>query len=303
MKTSLILTIKNEGKNIKEFLESVKKQTQKPDEIVIVDSNSTDDTKDIIKKYLKDLKIKLIVKEIDTGNGRNLAIENAKYDIILVSDGGCILDKKWVEEISKPFENVDYFEKVDVVGGVFEPISKNLFEICQGLIVCKPIENIKEDKFLPSSRSLAFRKDVWKKVKYSTHKVGGEDTKFILDLKDYGFNIKITKKAIVYWRMRSPLKNFIKQFYLYAIGDVKMGNINRMKTNKLFVLGFPVFLFSGLLLFYSYYKGWEIYMKTNKLKGFYYGFILSFFKRTAYALGVWREWIKPYKGGYTNENF
>ncbi len=314
MKVSLIFTVYNEEKNIKELLDSVFSQTKVPDEIVILDSLSKDNTIKIIKSF-KDKRIKLIEKKADIGTARNIAINKAKNEIILVTDGGCILDKSWVDEISKPFTD----KSVDVVGGVFKPVGKNFFEKCQGVVVCKPIEKIDESKFLPSSRSFAFRKKVWRKIGgYPKHEIGGEDTKFVLDIVKKRYNLKITKKAIVYWRMRSPLKYFIRQYYLYAAGDARMGNILRMRTTLLFVLLLPVYLLaifsllllkpifslilSAPLLLYLAYSGLAVAIKVKNPLGFFYGVELTFFKRFAYIAGIWREWLSDHSRGYKNEN-
>lgn len=53
MKVSVILTTKNEEKHIGNCLKSVKKQAYPRDEIeiIVVDNNSTDKTKEIAKRY------------------------------------------------------------------------------------------------------------------------------------------------------------------------------------------------------------------------------------------------------------
>ena len=48
---SIIITTKNEEKNIKNILESLKQQTYKSVEIIVVDNNSTDKTKEIARQY------------------------------------------------------------------------------------------------------------------------------------------------------------------------------------------------------------------------------------------------------------
>ena len=178
MKTSLIMTVYNEEKTIKEQINSILNQTKIPDEIVILDGLSKDNTAKIIGSF-KNRRIKLLEKKADIGTARNICIKKAKNEIILVTDGGCLLDKNWVYEISKPFED----KNIDAVGGIFSPISKNFFEKCQGVIVCKSAEEIDEKKFIPSSRSFAFRKNVWKNAGgYPKHEIGGEDTRFVLNI-------------------------------------------------------------------------------------------------------------------------
>ena len=313
-KVTLIMMVKNEGKNIGALLESIFKQTKLPEEIIVINNNSNDDTVKIISSF-KDKRVRIIDYSGDLGSGRNLAITEAKHNIIACTDGGCILDPRWLEEITSPF--VD--SKVDVVGGVFKPLYKNFFEQCEGAIVCKKIEDINEKTFLPSSRSFAFRKEAWKSVGgYPKHNIGGEDTLYVLRLKEKGCNVLINKRALVYWRMRSPLKNFLRQFYLYAIGDVKNENIKKMKINLSFALSLPVYLlllinllffnpflslvFAMPAIIYLIIGGIKVAIETNKLKGFLYGILLLASKRIAYVCGVWREWIFPYKGVYKNEN-
>ena len=51
MKIGLITVSYNSEKTIRDTLESVRKQTVKPDEYVIIDGLSTDNTLEIVKEY------------------------------------------------------------------------------------------------------------------------------------------------------------------------------------------------------------------------------------------------------------
>ena len=100
MKSSFIATVFNEEKNIESFLDSLLNQTEKPNEIVIVDGGSKDKTYEILKEYSKKNKLIKVYQEkgSNIARGRNIAISKAKEDIILVSDAGCILDKDWIRD-------------------------------------------------------------------------------------------------------------------------------------------------------------------------------------------------------------
>lgn len=295
MKISLITTVFNEEKGISALIESMLLQTKKADEIVIVDGGSKDETLNIIKKYQKKhSEIKLIKKVgANIAEGRNIAIKNATYDIIAATDGGCVLDINWLYNITKPFNDDGVF----VVSGGFKPSYKNDFEYFQGLIVCKSIESLNEKTFLPSGRSIAFRKKAWNSVGgYPEAYYTGEDTLFDLELKKR-YDFYFAKDAIVFWNMRSTWKKFAKQFYLYGFGDMKTGNIFLLKKNLLFffvsvmyslllLFFFDYFLYLLVIpIFFSLLKGLKLFKLTKKINAIYYGFLLEMIKRGAYILG------------------
>jgi len=301
MKVSLITTVKNESTNIEEFLHSVIRQSKNPDEFIIVDGGSTDGTYEILKKYSGKYKWIKVFQEnrASVGRGRNIAIKKAKNEIIAVTDAGCLLDKNWLKNITKPFlEN----RKIDVVVGIYKPYYTNDFEYFEGLIVVPQPEKIFMNPSRMSSRSIAFKKECWKKVGRYPDLTTGEDTQFNIKLMKGGFNFYFAKDAIVYWRMRKNWKEFAKQFYKYGVGDKKSKNIWKMRKNFLFVVGFwcyiGMLLFSLfisikvftclLLLLFLYFlsEGLKLTIRSRKISGIFYGFLLTLIKRVAYVFGV-----------------
>jgi len=300
MRVSLITTVKNEANNIEEFLSSVIKQTKTPDEFIIVDGGSTDGTYEILKKYAKKYKwIKIFqVRGASIGKGRNFAIEKARNEIIACTDAGCILDKNWLKNITKPFRNF----KVDVVVGIYKPYYTNDFEYFQGLVVVPKPEKIFMNPSRMSSRSIAFKKSIWKKVGGYPDLTTGEDTEFNLKLMKTNCKFAFANHAIVHWRMRRNWREFAKQFYKYGVGDRKSGNIWKMKKNLLLVIGFwcyfgflifsfltslKIFMIILLLSFlYFLIEGIVVAIKSGKINGIFYGFFLTLVKRISYILGV-----------------
>jgi len=212
--------VKNEEKNILEWLSSVEKQHRWLDEIIIVDGGSTDKTVELIKEFQKNTKlnIKLIVKPgINIAQGRNIAIREATHPIIVSTDAGCKLDPSWVENIIEPFKK-DL--TIDVVSGVYLPWYETEFEEIASYLIFPDIEKLDPDKFLPSGRSVAFRKKAWEKVGgYPEWLDTAEDTLFDLNLKKAGVRFFLARNAIVYWKVRENVKKIFKQYYNYAKGD------------------------------------------------------------------------------------
>lgn len=219
VKATLICTVKNEERTIKVLLESIARQTRFPDEIVIVDGGSTDSTVEIIKSYINHFpNIRLIVSQgTNIATGRNIAIKNATYDIIVSTDCGCKLSQKWFENIVKPFEKTP---EVDVVSGVYLPWYENEFEEIASYLFFPNVNKLTSESFLPSGRSIAFKKSIWEKVGgYPEWLNTAEDTFFDLNLRKIGAKFALAKDAIVYWRVRSSWAAIFKQFYNYAKGD------------------------------------------------------------------------------------
>ncbi len=221
IKTSFITTVFNEEDSITNFLESIFNQSVLPDEIIIVDAGSTDNTVEKIsefriphKKYIPN--IKLIFKKGNRSVGRNEGIKKAVNEIILISDAGCILDKDWIKNIIKPFSD----KKINVSSGYYSPVAKTVFQKCLATYTSVMPDRIDADNFLPSSRSVAFRKTAWKRVGGYPEKLNTcEDLIFDKRLKDNGYKFKFVKDATVYWPQRKNLLQAIKQFFGYARGD------------------------------------------------------------------------------------
>ena len=277
MRVSLITTVFNEEKSIKKFLDSVLQQTTLPDELTIVDADSKDKTTRIIKNHIinKKLKLRLIIKKGNRSFGRNTAIRSSEFDIIACSDAGCILDRGWLKNITSPFKN----KKVDVVSGFYLPKTSSIFEKCLAAYTCTMSDKVSVEEFLPSTRSVAFRKRAWKKV-------GGfpewletcEDMIFDKKLKRAGFRFKFVQDAIVFWPQRKNILEATIQFFKYAKGDGEAIYI-RPQTPFLFLRYFLGFYLVILVILYKsipglifivlsflFYVAWSIWKNYRYIK-------------------------------------
>jgi glycosyltransferase involved in cell wall biosynthesis len=254
MKTSLVITTFNEQESIQRLLASIKKQTKLPDEVVIVDSKSTDKTVKIINKFTKILNINVISKECNRGEGRNIGVENARNEIIAMTDAGCTADKHWLKRLTSPFRN----NKSQVIAGYYTiPVDtprKKAAGVFLGVTEHEYTEN-----FLPSARSLAFKKTVWKKIGGFPSINIAEDTMFNHKLLNHNIKITRVKNAVVEWATPDSLSEILGKFYSYAKGDAQT-NIWRYDNNyttshnvKVLLIYFRYTL-GILLLFLSFYN-------------------------------------------------
>jgi glycosyltransferase involved in cell wall biosynthesis len=222
MQASMICTLRNEADSIDEFLRSIEQQTRIPDELTIVDGGSNDGTIEIIQhfKETSKLNIKLIIEPgCNVAQGRNIAVRNSTYDIIASTDAGCTLEESWFENITKPFNDDS---TIDVVAGWYEPDARTDFEkVSAAWEFYRKDRIIKNSKdFLPSGRSIAFRKRCWEEVGgFPEDLITAEDTLFDIRLRKKGFKFKFAPDAVVRWRVRPTLGKLYKKVYRYRKGD------------------------------------------------------------------------------------
>lgn len=276
-KISFVTTFKKDSEGLQILLDSLRQQTKQPDEVIVVDGIKT---------------------RTNRAEGRNLGIRKAKGEIIAISDAGCRLDKKWLEEITRPFTD----PKIDVVAGYYKPIAKSIFQKCLACYTSVMLDKVVPCQFLPSSRSISFRKYAWQKAGgYPEDFDYCEDLVFARRLKDAGFKFEFASKAIVYWPQRKNIIQAFWQFFNYASGDSQALYWPHLKKIGLVYLRY---IFGILLLYWSlvYWSiGLSVYWSWAVLKNYRYVrhpaafFFLPFLQITAdlaVMLGALRGLLK-----------
>lgn len=108
-KFSLIVPTYGRIKEFEIFLESLKKQTYKNFELIVVDQNKHNSILDITQRYEEDIDIKYIKSnKLGLSYNRNLGINSAKGSIIAFPDDDCEYDEKTLETVNKFFEESSY---------------------------------------------------------------------------------------------------------------------------------------------------------------------------------------------------
>jgi len=217
---TLVLTVLNESSSIVGFLESLEKQSLLPREIVIVDGGSTDGTPELLRSWVAPAgcEVCVIVEPgANISEGRNIAIAAARFEKVLVTDAGTSIDPRWAERMLEAFT-----DDVDVVGGFFRPTGATFTERRIAFTITPHLSEIDGATFLPSSRSIAFRRSAWSEVGgYPEWLDYCEDLVFDLRMKHSGLTFAFAPHAIVTWSARPTYRQFIKQYFRYARGDGK----------------------------------------------------------------------------------
>jgi len=217
---ALVVTVRDEADTIGQLLASVDAQTLRPDEVVVVDGGSSDATPDIAERWARagQRRTVVIAPGTNIAAGRNLGIATSTAPAVAVTDAGCVLDRHWLERLTTALDSAD------VAMGYYEPLTTRAFERIATCLTLPDAAEINPERFMPSSRSIAFRRSVWERVgRYPEWLDVGEDMYFDFELVRHGVSRRFVPDAIVRWRPRATVRGFVRQYFRYARGDAVAG--------------------------------------------------------------------------------
>ncbi len=225
-RVSLIVTVRNEATAIEALLASIAAQTRPPDEVVVCDGGSTDGTLAVLQAWRRRLPLRVVeAPGANISQGRNRAIEAASGPIIASTDAGVRLEPAWLAALVAPFDDWEAGGRLGrppVACGFFVAAPRGVFELALAAVTLPRLEEIRPDRFLPSSRSVAFAKEAWAAVAgYPEWLDYSEDLVFDLRLRGAGYPFVWAPQALVDFRPRPDLSGFFRQYYRYARGDGK----------------------------------------------------------------------------------
>lgn len=104
MTISVCISTRNRAEKLHRCLASLTSQSQRPNEVIVVDNKSQDDTAEVCKKYEDSLPLRYAFeRNIGLPYARNASIRRAKESILAFFDDDCVADSFWVERIKRHF--------------------------------------------------------------------------------------------------------------------------------------------------------------------------------------------------------
>lgn len=200
---SVIITTQNEGINIKNCLESIKSQTynQGNIEIIVVDNNSTDSTKNLAGQYTD----KIYNYGPERSAQRNFAVNHAVGKYILYLDADMILSKDVVSECVKKCEEQGYialYIPEEIVGRGFWIKVRNFERSFYNATCIDAVRFVRKDKFLEIGG-------------FDENLTGPEDWDFDRRIKEVG-EVNIINSLIYHNEREFNLKKYINKKSYYA---------------------------------------------------------------------------------------
>jgi succinoglycan biosynthesis protein ExoA len=260
---SIILPIRNEFQGIEKTLQSIFSQTINKDfEIIVVDGNSSDGTRKILKNLQNNnSNIHLIDNpEKIVSTGFNRALNESKGDIIIRVDGHCEIAPDYIQKCLKCLEKIN----ADCVGGATEHVASGLvgkaIKIAQssffGVGGVSFRKNVEKGQYVDTLAFGAYKREVFDKL-------GGYDEELVRN-QDDEFNFRMIQNDGKIWldpsikstyTQRNSFMGLFKQYFQYGFYKIRVMQKRRGIASwrhvvpGLFVLtllvGLSIFLFTG----------------------------------------------------------
>lgn len=224
---SVVVTVKNDPAGEKGLRDAIARQTRLPGEIIIIRAEEHGNCNRAV--------------------GRNIGIKKAKYNIIAVTDAGCVPHSDWLEKLYNQLES--RVNESVVVAGFYRVTANSPFQqaIAPYLAV---MPDQYHDRYLPASRSIAFTKSAWQLVggypEYAD--AAGEDLSFAAKLASHPRIALIqAPEALVDWEPPRTLVEYVGDIRHHTLGNFQTGYRPHIIRNLFVAVRWTVFIFVPML--------------------------------------------------------
>lgn len=227
-RVSIILPIRNEGENIKDTIDSILKQNYDISklEIIAVDGNSIDNTKKIIDRYDKQIKL-LENPDKYMSAGFNIGLSEANGSIIIMMGGHCILDKDYVKNCVTKLLNSEF----SCVGGIIQNKSINSKQEAISLALSSDFgvggvsfrKKKSVGKYVDTVAFGAYKREVFNNIgALDEELIKNQDDEFNFRLLQSGSSIWLDPSIISIYQPRGSLRKLFFQYFKYGFYKVRV---------------------------------------------------------------------------------
>lgn len=242
---SIIVTAKNEEAVIERLLISIRQQTYKKIEVLLIDNNSKDQTKKIAQKYTKHI----YNFGPERSAQRNYGLKKSTGEFILFLDADMEIDSKLIERCVNIFEA----QKYEAIVIPERSVASNIWERVKAYE--RSFYNKSGDSVTDAARF--FKKKVLDKIGgYDTSITGPEDWDLPERVKNNGYGIGRVNSVILHYERIPSLMNLLRKKYYYGLGAYQY-----LKKNNIPVVGAKTIYFLRPV----FYRQWKVLVSNPLL--------------------------------------
>jgi glycosyltransferase involved in cell wall biosynthesis len=186
VRTSIVIRALNEAVHLPRLFDGLERQSQPVDEIVLVDSGSTDDTVRIAESHGASI-VHIPPGDFTFGGSLNIGCERAKGDVLIFASAHVYPQSDhWIERLVAPFEDA----QVGLSYGGQDGDEHSNFAEVQLLKDWFPDKNDLDQKHpFCNNANCAVRRELWERHPYDEELTGLEDIHFGRKVLADGFRI------------------------------------------------------------------------------------------------------------------
>lgn len=220
MTTSILIRTKNEAQYISKTLRLIVDQSLSPNDIVVIDSGSTDETVNIVKQWSDVKLIQIQPEEFTFGRSLNIGFQATEGEIVVpLSAHAFPCDRCWLQNLVKHFDDTEVagvYGKQVSQSDAWPPVQRDYLVGYgnQGRIQTNP--DSPRDHFF-SNANAAIRRKCWEKHRFDETLTGSEDWEWARAMLKLGYKIIYEPEAAVYHSHNEPLFKVYQRAYREAL--------------------------------------------------------------------------------------
>lgn len=281
---SVVIPAHNAEKTLKECLDSVSRQTFEDYEIIVVDNDSTDRTRSIIRQAeKKDGRIVYLFEPLKgRGAARNTGIEKARGEIIVTTDADCVAPPDWLDMLTYPIRR----ENEAACMGSERDLIMNYWTRNMQNANRRFLERNSRDKYIShiDTKNFAIRSALMKKLMFDPALGNFEDLDLYLRLKKVA-KIRFVPEVTVGHNHKSSFNEVMKINYNRGYWTARIykkhndvGLRNEPMLESLSILNLLSFPFWMILQFFKRPPGESFFILVSELS-WRLGLLSSLLKR------------------------
>jgi len=223
-------------------------------ELIIADDGSTDGTRELVNKYVSEVKFPLnfyTQKNQGPGAARNMAMKKARGDFFIFIDSDCTVSPRWLAEIDQSLsaENADAYGGPDSFREDFSPLLKAINYSMTSFLTTGGIRGHNKQKlgkFYPRSFNMGLYREVYKKIGGFGSLRHGQDIEYSHRIIRSGAKVISIPEALVFHKRRTSVKKFFRQVFNWGVARINLYKIDPVMLEPVHTL--PAVATSFLLL-------------------------------------------------------
>ena len=220
-RVSIVIRAFNEAKHIGNLLMAIKDQLYKDYEIIVVDSGSTDDTKEIANNFC-DKFIEIVTDDFTFGYSLNVGCRESQGELIVcVSAHAIPVNENWLDNLIAPFSDGE----VAMVYGKHIGVKQTKFSEKRdfGFYFRDKLIKNKIKPFYANNANSAIRKSLWEQESWDENLTGLEDIAWSQKMGMNGFSTVYQPDAPVYHIHEETWKQVYNRYRREALAARNIG--------------------------------------------------------------------------------